>query len=95
VAAQFQGFPTTLFLSANCDEDESLVGPYLQEAKPRTEVVFADGLETLFSVQSFPTVVVIDRDGKVAYRSNGFDPDTFERELSAAITRTLATPSLH
>jgi hypothetical protein len=39
--------------------------------------------------------VVIDRDGKVAYRSNGFDPDTFERELSAAITRTLATPSLH
>ena len=95
VAAQFQGLPTTLFLSANCDEDESLVGPYLQEDKPRTEVVFADGLEKLFSVDSFPTVVVIDRDGKIAYRSNGFEPDTFERELSAAITRTLAAPALH
>ena len=95
VAATFQGLPTTLFLSANCDEDESLVGPYLQEDKPRTEVVFADGLDGLFSVHSFPTVVVIDRNGKVAYRSNGFDPDTFERELSAAITRTLAAPTLH
>ena len=93
VAAAFQGLPVTLFLSANCDEDETLVTPYLQESKPRTQVVFADGLDRLFSVYSFPTVVVIDRDGKVAYRSNGFDPDTFERELAAAVTRALAAPA--
>ena len=90
VAAEFQGLPAVTFLSANCDEDETLVAPYLQKAKLRTEVVFADGLDRLFSVYSFPTVIVIDRAGKIAYRSDGFDPDSFERNLSAAVRRALA-----
>jgi hypothetical protein len=93
VAAEFQGLPTVTFLSANCDEDETLVAPYLQKAKLPTEVVFADGLDRLFSVNSFPTVIVIDRAGKIAYRSDGFDPDSFERNLSAAIRRALADAS--
>ena len=93
VAAEFQGLPTPVFLSANCDEDETLVAPYLQQARPHTQVVFADGLDRLFSVDSFPTVIVIDREGKIAFRSNGFDPDTFARELSAAIRRALAEPN--
>jgi thiol-disulfide isomerase/thioredoxin len=92
VAAEFHGLPTALFLSANCDEDETLVGPYLRDDKPRTDVVFADGLDRLFSVESFPTVIVIDRDGKIAFRSNGFEPDTFERNLIAAVKRALAAP---
>jgi hypothetical protein len=33
--------------------------------------------------------VVIDRDGKIAYRANGFSPDTFEQELTAAVRRVL------
>jgi thiol-disulfide isomerase/thioredoxin len=90
VATEFQGLPAITFLSANCDEDETLVAPYLQKAKLRTEVVFADGLDRLFSVYSFPTVIVIGREGKIAYRSDGFDPDTFERNLTAAVRRALA-----
>lgn len=93
VAVDFQNPSDVTFLSANCDEDESLVAPYLQKDKPHTEVVFADGLDRLFSVQSFPTVIVIGRQGKIAYRSNGFDADTFERDLSAAIRRALAEAS--
>src|SRR5215467_7624527 len=89
VAADFEGRPAALFLSANCDEDETLVGPYLQKDKLATEVVFADGLDKLFSVNSFPTVIVIDRHGKIAFRSDGFQPDTFERELSAAVQRAI------
>jgi thiol-disulfide isomerase/thioredoxin len=89
VAAEFQDSSRVLFLSANCDEDETLVAPYLQQDKPHTQVVFADGLDRLFSVNSFPTVIVIDREGKIAFRSNGFDPDTFARELSAAVHRAL------
>jgi thiol-disulfide isomerase/thioredoxin len=89
VATEFQGSSTAIFLSANCDEDETLVAPYLQQNKPHTQVVFADGLDRLFSVDSFPTVIVIDREGKIAFRSDGFDPETFERELSAAVHRTL------
>src|SRR6267378_75440 len=90
VAADFQPNPDVLFLAANCDEDESLVAGYLQEDKPRTPVVFADGLDRFFAVNSFPTVMVIDRVGKIAYRSNGFEPDTFELNLAAAIRRALA-----
>ena len=45
VAAKYAGNPGVVFLSANCDEDESLVGPYLEERHPRSNQVFADGLE--------------------------------------------------
>ncbi|MGB2621246.1 MAG: thioredoxin domain-containing protein [Candidatus Acidiferrum sp.] len=90
VAAQFQGVPGIVFLSADCDEDESLVPEYLQEEKPRTTVVFADGLDRLLAVNVFPTVVVLDGAGKIAYRSEGFDPDDPEAELTAAVRRALA-----
>jgi thiol-disulfide isomerase/thioredoxin len=93
VAAEFQGAPEILFISADCDEDETLVAPYLAEAKTRTTVVFADGLDRLFSVNSFPTVIILDREGKIAYRSDGFSPDTFEKELSAGVRRVLVLPS--
>jgi thioredoxin-related protein len=84
---QFNGLTDVTFLAANCDEDETLVPAYLAESKPHTEVVFADGLDRLFGVNSFPTVVVIDRDGRIAYRANGFSPETFEQELAAAVHR--------
>ncbi len=90
VAADFQPNHDVLFLAANCDEDESLVAGYLAEDKPRTPVVFADGLDRFFTVNSFPTVMVIDRVGKIAYRSNGFEPDTFELNLAVAVRRALA-----
>jgi len=89
VAADFRSSPEAIFLSADCDEDETLVAPYLQKDKVTTEVVFADGLDRLFSVNSFPTVIVIDRDEKIAFRSDGFQPDTFERDLSAAVRKAL------
>ena len=90
VAADFQANPDVLFLAANCDEDESLVAGYLKADKPLTAVVFADGLDRFFTVNSFPTVLVIDRAGKIAYRSNGFAPDTFEPDLTTAVRRALA-----
>src|SRR4029077_6709161 len=89
VAAQFQGIADVLFLAADCDEDETLVPPYLEEEKPRTTVVFADGLDRLLAVNSFPTLVVLDRAGKIAYRADGFDPDEVETELSNAVRRAL------
>ncbi len=90
VAAQFQGIADVVFLAADCDEDETLVAPYLQEEKPRTTVVFADGLDNLLAVRSFPTIIVLDRAGKIAYRTDGFDPDDVEKELSSAVRRVLS-----
>lgn len=95
VAAQFQGVADVVFLAADCDEDESLVPPYLLEEKPRTAVVFADGLDALLSVNSFPTVVILDRQGKIAYRAEGFDPDDVDTELANAVRHALATEKEH
>src|SRR6266581_4332809 len=90
VAAEFLGNPDVLFLAANCDEDESLVTTYLEADKPHTAVVFADGLDRLLAINAFPTVIVIERGGKIAYRSDGFEPLTFEQDLLAAVRRALA-----
>jgi thiol-disulfide isomerase/thioredoxin len=95
VALQFQGVADIVFLAADCDEDETLVPPYLLEEKPRTTVVFADGLETLLSVNSFPTVVILDRQGKIAYRAEGFDPDDVEKERANAVRHALAAEKEH
>jgi thiol-disulfide isomerase/thioredoxin len=93
VAATFQANHDVLFLAADCDEDETLVPPYVKELKPRTTMVFADGLDRLFAINSFPTVVVVDRSGKIVYRAEGFGEDTFEQALSAAVNQALAGPT--
>jgi len=93
VASEFSGNENVLFLAADCDDDESLVAPYLDEVKPRTAVVFADGLDTFFRVDAFPTVIVLDHSGKIAYRSDGFGDSAFTENLSAAVHRALAEAS--
>ncbi len=87
--SDFQQNHGVLFLAADCDEDETLVPPYVKEVKPQTTVVFADGLDRLFAVNSFPTVVIIDRDGKIVYRAEGYGEDSFQQSLTAAIHQAL------
>ena len=91
LAVRNAGNPELIFLSANCDEDESLVGPYLAERHSKTTEVFADRLDDLFGVASFPTVLILDASGKVAFRANGFDPESIESDLSLAIRRATGT----
>jgi thiol-disulfide isomerase/thioredoxin len=93
VALSFHSNPEVLFLSANCDDDESLAVNYLKETKPRTTAVFADGLDKFYTVNSFPTVLVIGREGKVFYRTDGFQAETIESYLSSAVESALVTPS--
>jgi thiol-disulfide isomerase/thioredoxin len=89
IALEFYSTRDIVFLDADCDEDESLVAPYLAEVKPKTTVVFADGLDRVFAVHSFPTVLVIDRAGKIVYRAEGFGEDSFEESLTGAIRGAL------
>jgi len=55
--------------------------------KPRTAVVFADGLDRFFTVNSFPTVMVIDRAGKLPIAPMVSNPNRLNptwQQLSAA-----------
>lgn len=92
VAARYQARTDLVFYALNCDDDESLVLPFLQEEKPKTPALFADGLDRLLSVTSFPTTVILDRTGKIAFRVDGFDPEGFEKSLIDAIERTAKPP---
>ncbi len=92
VAARFSGENDVLFFGLNCDEDESLVAPYLAEERPKTTTLFADGMDLLLRVNAFPTTVILDRAGKVAYRSDGFNPDDIEKVLTDAVTRVAHPP---
>lgn len=74
-----------VFLALNSDDDRTRVAPYLAKEKIAGTLAFADGLDTLLNVHSLPTVLVLDRSGKIAYRSDGVDPNTFVASLTMAI----------
>lgn len=90
VAAEFRANSDVLFLAVNGDEDESLVAPYLEDEKRQVAAVFSDGLDVLLGVNSFPTVIVLDRSGKIVYRSDGLGRDDLENSLAAAVRGALA-----
>jgi thiol-disulfide isomerase/thioredoxin len=86
---EFRERSDVTFLAVNGDEDEDLVRPYLERHKLRVPVVFADGLDSVMKIRSIPTVIVLDREGHLVYRSEGFEPEGFIEALSRAITRAL------
>jgi thiol-disulfide isomerase/thioredoxin len=93
VRAKFSGRDDIIFLAINADEDESLVAPFLQDRKPGGTLVFADGVGQAFHVESIPTVLVLDKLGKITYRTQGFAPDGFSDLAAAAITKASTTPA--
>jgi thiol-disulfide isomerase/thioredoxin len=93
VGRQFEGQSDVVFLAVNGDEDESRVRPYLEREKIGTIVVFADGLERLLAIKAFATVIVLDRAGKIIYRTKGFAPEGFAEGLAGAINLALAGTS--
>ena len=93
VAARYYRRPDVVFYRLNCDDDESLVAPYLAQEKPKTPALFADGMDRLLRVEAYPTTVVLDRAGKIAFRVDGFDEASFEKSLADAIDRTTSSPA--
>jgi thiol-disulfide isomerase/thioredoxin len=89
IAQDYAGKPDVIFLAANLDEDESRVQPYLAREKISVPVVFADGLEDFLHVNSLPTVILLDRSGKIVFRSEGYNSDDFAGLLTAALNTAL------
>jgi thiol-disulfide isomerase/thioredoxin len=89
VARGYAGNPNIDFFAVNTDEDESLVQPFIAREKWNVPVLFADGLDEYFKVESLPTVVVLDQSGKITYRVNGYPPEGFTEALTTAIQSDL------
>jgi thiol-disulfide isomerase/thioredoxin len=93
VRTKFSGHEDVFFMSINADEDEAGVAPFLKDQKPAGTPVFADGVNLAFHVESIPTVLVLDKGGKIAYRTQGFAPDGFADLVAAAIAKASAAPT--
>ena len=94
VAKNYAGNADIVFYAVNTDEDESLVAPFLSHEKWDVPVVYADGLDDFVKVQSLPTVLILDRSGKITYRINGYPPEGFAENLTNAIQAAVGSASL-
>jgi len=88
---KFSGRTDVVFVAVNADEDEAGVAPFLMREKVGGSLVFSDGIAQAFHVQSIPTIMVLDKGGKIAYRVQGFAPDGFGELAAGAITKAAAT----
>jgi thiol-disulfide isomerase/thioredoxin len=85
VAKLFAASNDIVFLAVNNDEDRTRVAPFLEKQKINGTVVYSDGLDDLFGVHALPTFIVLDRKGKIAYRAEGVDEQTFVATLMRVI----------
>jgi len=87
---RYQDRKDIVFLAIDTDEDRSLVAPFLNEIGWSKTVYFEDGLSRLLNVTQIPTTVLIDKQGRVASRMNGFLPDRFVDQMKERINALLA-----
>jgi thiol-disulfide isomerase/thioredoxin len=85
IAKNYAGNANLAFYAVNTDEDETLVPGFLAKEKWDVPVVFADGLDEFMHVTGLPTVIILDRTGKIAFRMDGFPTKGFTEYLTSAI----------
>ena len=89
VANSFRADPNATFLSLNTDQDRGGVPGFLKQEGWTLPAAYAQGLDQLLSVTQLPTLVIFDRQGRIVYRDDGVNPDTFVEELSKHLRETL------
>jgi thiol-disulfide isomerase/thioredoxin len=89
VRTRFADSGSVEFLSVNTDEDRSVVVPFLEENQWRHPVYFEDGLSALLRIASIPTTLILDKQGRIFSRMNGFIPETFVEQLTARVQEAL------
>ncbi len=89
VKERFKQNPDVVFLAVSTDEDRAAVPRFLAANKWSHEVWFEDGLSVHLRVSSIPTTLVLDRNGAVSSRLNGFIKDRFVDMLSDRIREAL------
>jgi thiol-disulfide isomerase/thioredoxin len=92
VKKRFQDRADVMFLSINAAEDRDLISHFLDEQKWSRTVYLDSGLVRLWSVNSIPATIVIDKQGQMASRMNGFVPDSFVEQLARRVEALLADP---
>jgi len=79
-----------VFLAIATDEEPALVAPFLAAQQwSKSNVYFEDGLSNFLKVSSIPATLIMDKQGRVYSRMNGFLPDRFVAMLTDRIKEAL------
>lgn len=90
VKQKYAASKDVVFLAIATDEDHALVAPFLTAQKwNKNNVYFEDGLSNFLRVSSIPATLIMDKQGRVYSRMNGFLPDRFVAMLSDRIKEAL------
>ena len=79
-----------VFLSVDSDSDHTLVAPFIKEMKWGGPIYYDGGVSRALNISSIPTVIVLDKTGKIFSRMIGFIPERFEDMLTERIEETRA-----
>jgi thiol-disulfide isomerase/thioredoxin len=90
VKEHFKENPDVVFLAIATDEDRELVAPFLKSRDWSSNQVFYEaGISRLLDISSIPTTIILDRNGDIASRMNGFTPERFVDLLTERINESL------
>jgi thiol-disulfide isomerase/thioredoxin len=95
VMKRYADRPDVVFLPLTTDEDHSVVQPFLESQMWDQHVYFDDGLTRVLGVSQIPTTILLNKQGQVSSRMNGFSPDQFKDQLIERIEAALAELSGH
>jgi thioredoxin-related protein len=90
VVENFRNEPAAVFLAVNVDEDRAGVPAFLKEAQWTTQVAYSQGLDRLLGVQSLPTLLIFDRNGRVVFRQEGLTYETFVETVDKKVREALS-----
>jgi thiol-disulfide isomerase/thioredoxin len=90
VQERFKENPDVIFIAVATDEDRNLVAPVLKERKWNPDHVYYEaGIARLLDISSIPTTIIVDKNGNIASRMNGFAPERFVDLLTERINASL------
>jgi len=90
VRERFKQNTNVVFIAVATDEDRELVPPFLKQQNWSASRVFYDpGIVRLLDISSIPTTIILDKNGNIASRMNGFAPERFVDLLTERINESL------
>ncbi len=86
---RFKDNKNVVFLAISTDEDRTLVQPFLEAQKWNQQVYFEDGLAGLLRINSIPTTLILDQQGNIISRLNGFIAERFVDMIAERVNGAL------
>ena len=86
---RFKNNKDVVFLAISTDEDREVVKPFLEAQKWSKNVYYEDGLAGLLRINSIPTTVILDKQGNIISRLNGFIAERFVDMIAERVNGAL------